>query len=153
QIREREEEVYRRLVAEFGEGNLKVENRKQKAEIDQSLLTSAATQSREGRQSGVAPANPVRANGEGYALGGLAGLPPQSISPGRFFLIRRQDRKNFKAGNIANFLEDHGAQYDFMLVLDADSIMLGETIKRLILQMQVRPDLGLLQTIIIPIRA
>lgn len=68
-------------------------------------------------------------------------------------LVRRPDRINFKVGNIAHFLETIGHKYDFMLVLDADSVMSGETIKRLILRMQFQPDLGILQTVILPVQA
>lgn len=72
---------------------------------------------------------------------------------GRFFLLRRRERKNWKAGNIANFLVNHGGSYDFMLVLDADSVMLGETIQKLILRMQSEPGLAILQSTIVPIGA
>ena len=72
---------------------------------------------------------------------------------GRLFLVRRADRKNFKAGNIMNFLDHHGDGYDFMLVLDADSVMLGESIERLILTLQERPRIAILQTLMIPIRS
>ncbi len=72
---------------------------------------------------------------------------------GRFFLLRRRERKNWKAGNIANFLVNHDGSYDFMLVLDADSVMLGETIRKLILRMQSQPGLAILQSTIIPIGA
>ncbi len=74
-------------------------------------------------------------------------------SVGRLFLVRRADRKNFKAGNIMNFLDKHGDGYDFMLVLDADSMMLGKSIERLILTLQERPRMGILQTLMIPIRS
>ncbi len=70
-----------------------------------------------------------------------------------FHLSRRSDRKNFKAGNICAFLEKHGNRYDFMLVLDADSVMCGETIKRMILRMEASPKLAILQSTIVPIRA
>jgi len=72
---------------------------------------------------------------------------------GLVFLIRRKERQNYKAGNIKNFLVNHGGAYDFMLVLDADSVMLGETIKHLILKMQNRPNLAMLQSVIIPKKA
>jgi membrane glycosyltransferase len=72
---------------------------------------------------------------------------------GRLFLVRRADRRNFKAGNIMNFLDKHGDGYDFMLVLDADSVMLGQSIKRLILTLQEHPRIGILQTLMLPIRA
>ena len=72
---------------------------------------------------------------------------------GRLFLVRRADRKNFKAGNIMSFLDHHGDGYDFMLVLDADSVMLGQSIERLILTLQEHPRIGILQTLMIPIRS
>lgn len=74
-------------------------------------------------------------------------------SSGRLFLIRRAKREKFKAGNISNFLELHGANYDFMLVLDADSLMTGDTVKRLILRMQESPKLGILQSVVLPARS
>ena len=66
---------------------------------------------------------------------------------GRLFLVRRSDRVNYKAGNIANFLQKHGGAYDFMLVLDADSVMLGSCIRRLILKMQRRPRTAIMQSL------
>jgi membrane glycosyltransferase len=66
---------------------------------------------------------------------------------GRLFLIRRADRVNYKAGNIANFLRHHGGAYEFMLVLDADSVMLGRRIRQLILKMQRQPRTAILQSL------
>src|SRR5213079_2255157 len=53
-----------------------------------------------------------------------------SSSRPAFRLIRRTERTKFKAGNIANFLVQYGGAYDYMLVLDADSVMLGQTVRR-----------------------
>lgn len=78
--------------------------------------------------------------------------PPDAPS-GRLFLIRRAEREKFKAGNIANFLELHGHAFDFMLVLDADSLMTGDTVKKLILRMQESPKLGILQSVVLPTRS
>ena len=72
-------------------------------------------------------------------------------SSGRLFVVRRSDRINFKAGNIMNFIEKVGDNYDFMLVLDADSVMLGETIQRLISEMHARPRTAIIQSVIVPI--
>ncbi len=72
---------------------------------------------------------------------------------GRLFLVRRAGRRNFKAGNIMNFLDQHGDAYDFLLVLDADSVMLGQSIERLILTLQEHPRIGILQTLMVPIRS
>jgi membrane glycosyltransferase len=66
---------------------------------------------------------------------------------GRLFLVRREDRTNYKAGNIANFLKNHGGAYDFMVVLDADSVMLGPRIRQLILKMQQRPRTAIIQSL------
>ncbi len=72
---------------------------------------------------------------------------------GRLFLVRRADRRDFKAGNIMNFLDQHGDAYDFMLVLDADSVMLGKSIERLIVTLREHPRIGILQSLMIPIRS
>jgi len=59
---------------------------------------------------------------------------------------RRAANTDKKAGNIGEWVETHGGDYDFMLVLDADSLMAGETIATLTHTMQADPRLGLLQT-------
>jgi membrane glycosyltransferase len=59
---------------------------------------------------------------------------------------RRKTNTDRKAGNIGDWVETHGASYDFMLVLDADSLMSGETIAALTAEMQRDPRLGLAQT-------
>jgi membrane glycosyltransferase len=60
---------------------------------------------------------------------------------------RRAANTDRKAGNIGEWVETHGAAYDFMLVLDADSVMAGETIAALTRAMEADPRLGLLQTV------
>jgi membrane glycosyltransferase len=59
---------------------------------------------------------------------------------------RRKANTDRKAGNIGDWVETYGAGYAFMLVLDADSLMSGETIAELTAEMQRDPRLGLLQT-------
>ena len=59
---------------------------------------------------------------------------------------RRAANTDKKAGNIGDWVEAHGGDYDFMLVLDADSLMAGETIAALTRAMEADPGLGLLQT-------
>jgi membrane glycosyltransferase len=59
---------------------------------------------------------------------------------------RRRANTDRKAGNIGDWVETYGAGYDFMLVLDADSLMSGETIARITAEMERDPRLGLLQT-------
>jgi len=72
---------------------------------------------------------------------------------GRLFLVRRTWKGKFKAGNVENFLEHHGDDYTFMLVLDADSVMLGDTVKRLICRLQASPNTAILQSLMTIFRA
>ena len=83
----------------------------------------------------------------------LPGFDCNRGGAGRLFLLRRADRRNFKAGNIMNFLNQRGDEYDFMLVLDANSVMLGETIERLILRLQREPRTAIIQSLMVPVRA
>jgi membrane glycosyltransferase len=50
-----------------------------------------------------------------------------------FRILRRPERKGFKAGAINNWLGQHGAEYDYFVLLDADSILppdwVGEALK------------------------
>jgi membrane glycosyltransferase len=62
---------------------------------------------------------------------------------------RRDDNAGFKAGNIRDFCERWGGEHDFMLVLDADSLMSAETILRMVRTLQTRPRLGILQTLMV----
>lgn len=64
---------------------------------------------------------------------------------------RRSDNSEYKVGNIKEFCTRWGAAYDHMLVLDADSLMSGETIRRMIILMERHPHIGLLQTCFIPV--
>lgn len=52
-----------------------------------------------------------------------------------------------KAGNIEEFVERWGGRYDFMIVLDADSLMSADTILTLIRAMEADDNLGILQTV------
>lgn len=52
-----------------------------------------------------------------------------------------------KAGNIEEFVERWGGRYDFMIVLDADSLMSADTILALVQAMEADDDLGILQTV------
>ncbi|KAF0123123.1 MAG: membrane glycosyltransferase [Xanthobacteraceae bacterium] len=52
-----------------------------------------------------------------------------------------------KAGNIADFVTHWGGHYAHMIVLDADSLMTGETIVALADAMEHDPDAGIIQTL------
>lgn len=59
---------------------------------------------------------------------------------------RRDVRLNAKQGNVADFLRRWGRNYRFMILLDADSVMSGETMKRLVRAMCANPEVGILST-------
>ncbi len=60
---------------------------------------------------------------------------------------RREKNTGKKAGNIADFIRSSGALYDYMIVLDADSLMEGSTMAEMVRRMDCEPRLGLLQTL------
>jgi membrane glycosyltransferase len=64
---------------------------------------------------------------------------------GRIFYRRRSDNTGKKAGNLADFCERWGRRYDFMVVLDADSLMSGDTLVKMARLMELNPRVGILQ--------
>jgi membrane glycosyltransferase len=52
-----------------------------------------------------------------------------------------------KPGNIAEWVTRFGGGYDYMIVLDADSVMSGQTMARLAVDMESHPQVGLIQTV------
>jgi membrane glycosyltransferase len=70
----------------------------------------------------------------------------------RLFYRRRADNGGRKSGNIAEFCRRWGGRYDFFVVLDADSVMTGETLVRLARLMEANPQAGLIQTVPQPVR-
>jgi membrane glycosyltransferase len=67
----------------------------------------------------------------------------------RVFYRCRPTNWGFKPGNIRDFCARWGENYEFMVLLDADSIMSGETIVRLVRIMENNPRLGILQSLIV----
>ena len=61
---------------------------------------------------------------------------------------RRDENPGFKAGNIREFCERRGADYDYVLVLDADSLMSADAVLRMVRTMQRQPHLGILQSLV-----
>jgi membrane glycosyltransferase len=55
-----------------------------------------------------------------------------------------------KAGNVEDFVRRWGGRYDFMIVLDADSLMDAPTLTTLVARMHGDPQLGILQTVPTP---
>jgi membrane glycosyltransferase len=65
---------------------------------------------------------------------------------GKIFYRKRRQAINKKAGNVADFLRRWGRNYRYMVVLDADSIMTGECLARLVTMMEANPSAGIIQT-------
>ena len=65
----------------------------------------------------------------------------------RLFYRRRGDNTGRKAGNIADWVRRFGGAYPQMLILDADSLMTGDSIVRLVAGMEHNADVGLIQTL------
>jgi membrane glycosyltransferase len=66
---------------------------------------------------------------------------------GRLFYRRRSDNVGRKSGNLAEFVRNWGGAYDYMIVLDADSIMSGQALVSLAQLMDAHPDVGIIQTL------
>jgi membrane glycosyltransferase len=69
---------------------------------------------------------------------------------GRILYRRRLARSERKAGNIADFVRRWGADYECMVVLDADSIMSGRALVTLARVMEAHPEIGILQSLPLP---
>ncbi|MDX2264656.1 MAG: glucans biosynthesis glucosyltransferase MdoH [Hyphomicrobiales bacterium] len=67
----------------------------------------------------------------------------------RVIYRRRLENKAYKVGNVRDFIDRWGANYEIMIPLDADSLMSGEAIVRLARIMQAYPRLGILQTLVV----
>jgi membrane glycosyltransferase len=71
----------------------------------------------------------------------------QALGTPRLYYRHRADNTARKAGNISEWVTRFGGVYDFMIVLDADSLMSGDTIVRLVHAMETNPTAGLVQTL------
>ena len=82
---------------------------------------------------------------EGEARGFAALL--ERTGARRLFYRRRTDNRGRKAGNIAEWVQRFGAAYPQFLILDADSLMSGDTLVRLAAAMERNPGVGVIQTL------
>jgi len=64
----------------------------------------------------------------------------------RVYYRWRQHRTKRKSGNVADFCRRWGRAYRYMVVLDADSVMSGDSLVRLVRLMELHPRAGILQT-------
>lgn len=65
---------------------------------------------------------------------------------GRINYRRRKVNTDKKAGNLLEFCESWGARYRYMVTLDADSVLSGETIVEMYRRMERNTRIGILQT-------
>jgi membrane glycosyltransferase len=70
-------------------------------------------------------------------------------APDRISYRRRSNNVGYKAGNVRDFCARWGDQFDLMLPLDADSLMSGAEIVRLVRIMQAHPKIGILQSLVV----
>ena len=64
----------------------------------------------------------------------------QRTSAARIFYRHRPENTARKAGNIGEWVRRFGAAYEHMIMLDADSLMTGDTIVRLAAAMEQHPQ-------------
>ena len=74
-------------------------------------------------------------------------LRDRTAGAGRIFYRHRAKNTARKAGNIAEWVGRFGGAYPQFLILDADSVMRGDTLIALARAMEAHPDVGLIQTL------
>jgi membrane glycosyltransferase len=62
---------------------------------------------------------------------------------------RRSENTGFKAGNIREFVDHAGDEFELMITLDADSLMSADAMLELVRVMQAVPQLGILQSLVV----
>ncbi|MGH8275010.1 MAG: glucans biosynthesis glucosyltransferase MdoH [Gammaproteobacteria bacterium] len=76
---------------------------------------------------------------------GWAELVRELGAAGRIHYRRRRVNLHHKSGNIADFMRRWGSLYRYFLILDADSLMAGKTIVRMVRLMELHEEVGILQ--------
>ncbi len=79
-------------------------------------------------------------------LAAWAQLVNETGAAGRIHYRWRQRRVKRKSGNVADFCRRWGRSYRYMVVLDADSVMSGECLEKLLRLMEANPTAGIIQT-------
>jgi membrane glycosyltransferase len=79
----------------------------------------------------------------------IAAWKAQDLDAARITYRRREENKGYKAGNVRDFCQRWGKDYELMLPLDADSVMSGPAIVRLVRMMQTHPRIGILQSLVV----
>ena len=75
-----------------------------------------------------------------------AALVRELGAEGRIFYRRRKVNLKRKSGNVADFCRRYGEEYTYMAVFDADSVMRGSTLVKMVRIMERRRHVGILQT-------
>lgn len=75
------------------------------------------------------------------------GLCSEEDAFDNIFYRRRKINRKGKSGNIADFCRRWGANYPYMIVFDADSLMSGKILIRMVQAMEAHPGIGILQTV------
>lgn len=70
---------------------------------------------------------------------------------GRVFYRHRVENTARKSGNIEDFVQRFGGAYEYLIILDADSIMSGPTLVEMLGRMEADSRLGLLQVPPVPV--
>jgi membrane glycosyltransferase len=77
----------------------------------------------------------------------------RELGAGNIYYRHRVENTARKSGNIQDWIKRFGAAYDHMIILDADSLMTGDTIVRLASAMETHGGVALIQTLPIVINA
>jgi membrane glycosyltransferase len=77
----------------------------------------------------------------------------RELGAGNIYYRHRVENTARKSGNIQDWIRRFGAAYDHMIILDADSLMTGDTIVRLASAMETHGGVALIQTLPIVINA
>ncbi len=72
-------------------------------------------------------------------------LKAQMGADAHIYYRHRARNSGRKAGNIQDFCENWGRLYDYMVILDADSLMTGKALNTLVGLMDANPRVGLIQ--------
>ena len=77
----------------------------------------------------------------------------RDLTASNIYYRHRRENLARKSGNIEDWIKRFGAGYDHMIILDADSLMTGDTIVRLASAMEHHPAVALIQTLPIVVNA
>jgi membrane glycosyltransferase len=77
----------------------------------------------------------------------------QDLGASNIYYRHRLENTARKSGNIEDWIKRFGAGYNHVIILDADSLMTGDTIVRLVSAIETHPGVALIQTLPIVVNA